>query len=62
MSAEPVMINYYYMFADNHFVCCFTPETVVNAMINVNEQLIPLFPPFIPFDRVDPIVSAIYSF
>ncbi|XP_062195878.1 uncharacterized protein LOC133899016 isoform X1 [Phragmites australis] len=52
MSAEPVMRNQDYMFADSHFVCRFTSVTVVNEIRNVNEQFIPLFPPFMPFDKV----------
>lgn len=52
MSAEPVMRNQDYMFADSHFVCRFTSVTALNEIRNVNEQFIPLFPPFMPFDKV----------
>ncbi|KAL6839175.1 hypothetical protein ACP4OV_031066 [Aristida adscensionis] len=52
MAAEPVMTYREYRLADSHFVCRFTSATVVNELRNVSEQLLPLFPPFMPFGRV----------
>ncbi|XP_037410249.1 uncharacterized protein LOC119273034 [Triticum dicoccoides] len=52
MLAEPIMRNQDYLFADSQFVCRFSSVTTINELRNVNERLIPLFPAFIPFDRV----------
>jgi hypothetical protein len=52
MSAEPAMRSQYYKFVASHYVCHFTSVTMVNEVRNVNEKMISLFPPFIPFDRV----------
>jgi hypothetical protein len=52
MSAEPVMRNLDYRFADSHCVVCFTSQTVVSEVRTVGDELIPLFPPFMPLDRV----------
>jgi hypothetical protein len=52
MSAEPAMRSQYYKFADSHYACRFTSMTMVNEVKNATEKMIPLFPPFIPFDRV----------
>ncbi|KAL6842449.1 hypothetical protein ACP4OV_027684 [Aristida adscensionis] len=54
MSAEPVIRNQDYKLADNPFVCCFTSLTVISEMTNVNERLLPLYLPFMPFERVWP--------
>ncbi|XP_025823326.1 uncharacterized protein LOC112899181 [Panicum hallii] len=51
MSAEPAQRNVEFMLADSPFVCRFTSVTILSEMKNVNEQCIPLFPPFIPIDR-----------
>lgn len=52
MLAEPIVRDGDYLFADSHFVCRFSSVTIINEIRNVNEQLIPLFPPFMPFDKV----------
>jgi hypothetical protein len=52
MSAEPAMRSQYYKFADSDYVCRFTSVTMENEVRNATEKMIPLFPPFIPFDRV----------
>ncbi|KAL6634795.1 hypothetical protein ACP70R_027466 [Stipagrostis hirtigluma subsp. patula] len=54
MSAEPIMRNRDHMFADSSFLCRFTSQTAVSELIHVNEQFIPLYPPFMPFERVWP--------
>lgn len=60
------MRNADYLFADSHFVCRLTSQTIVNVIRNVNVQL---FPPFIPFDKVrefildnDAYVGKCYNF
>ncbi|KAL6660905.1 hypothetical protein ACP70R_000289 [Stipagrostis hirtigluma subsp. patula] len=54
MSAESVIRNEDYKLADNPVVCRFTSVTVVSEMTNVTERLLPLYPPFMPFERVWP--------
>ncbi len=52
MSARPIMRNQEYMFAqDSQIVCHFTLATIINEMKSVNEQCIPIFPPFMAFER-----------
>jgi hypothetical protein len=48
MVVEPVMSNQYYKFGSSHFVCCFASQTIVCEIRTVNNELIPLFPPFMP--------------
>jgi hypothetical protein len=52
MSAEPVMRNLDYRFAESHFVCCFTSQTIVSEVRTMGDELISLFPPCMPLDRV----------
>ncbi|XP_044959199.1 uncharacterized protein LOC123410331 [Hordeum vulgare subsp. vulgare] len=52
MLAEPIVRDGDYLFADSHFVYHFSSVTIINEIRNVNEQLTPLFPPFMPFDKV----------
>ncbi|KAL6647870.1 hypothetical protein ACP70R_015307 [Stipagrostis hirtigluma subsp. patula] len=54
MSAEPIMRNQESKFADSSFLCRFTTQTTISELTHVNEQLIPLYPPFMPFERVWP--------
>jgi hypothetical protein len=52
MFAQPTMRSQEYKWADNDAVCRFTSVTTVNEVRNMDEKQIPLFPPFMRFNKV----------
>lgn len=52
MFAQPTMRSQEYKWADNDVVCRFTSVTTVNEVRNMDEKQIPLFPPFMRFNKV----------
>ena len=59
---RPINTNHEYILAeDSHIVCNFTSDTVVVELQKDNDNVIPLYPKFMTFDRICEIIDKGYK-